>query len=117
RARAGGAALVLTAPPTADLMARLAQGVADDLLTTLVLACDATVAIAPAMNQAMWRDSATQANAARLAERGMRLFGPAAGSQACGDVGMGRMLEAEELAQRAAECFERRALAGPRVLI
>ncbi len=109
--------LVLIAPATADLMARLAQGVADDLLTTLVLACDATVAIAPAMNQAMWRDSATQANAARLAERGMRLFGPAAGSQACGDVGMGRMLEAEELAQRAADCFESRALTGRRVLI
>ncbi len=90
--------LILVAPATADLMARLAQGVANDLLTTLVLATDAPVALAPAMNQAMWRDPATQGNAQRLLERGFRLFGPAAGSQACGDVGPGRMLEAEELA-------------------
>lgn len=109
--------LVLIAPATADLMARLAQGGADDLLTTLVLATDAPVALAPAMNQAMWRDPATQANAELLAERGLRLFGPAAGSQACGDVGPGRMLEAEELAQRAADCFERGLLTGCRVLI
>ncbi|WP_342243298.1 bifunctional phosphopantothenoylcysteine decarboxylase/phosphopantothenate--cysteine ligase CoaBC [Pseudomonas sp. OTU5201] len=109
--------LVLIAPATADLMARLAQGVADDLLTTLVLATDAPVALAPAMNQAMWRDPATQANLEILAKRGLRLFGPAAGSQACGDVGLGRMLEAEELAQRAADCFEHRALTGRHVLI
>ncbi|MBV2131889.1 bifunctional phosphopantothenoylcysteine decarboxylase/phosphopantothenate--cysteine ligase CoaBC [Pseudomonas sp. MAP12] len=109
--------LVLIAPATADLLARLAQGVADDLLTTLVLATDAPVALAPAMNQAMWRDPATQANAELLAARGLRLFGPAAGSQACGDVGPGRMLEADELAQRAADCFERGLLTGCRVLI
>ncbi|MCO6055912.1 bifunctional phosphopantothenoylcysteine decarboxylase/phosphopantothenate--cysteine ligase CoaBC [Pseudomonas sp. MOB-449] len=109
--------LVLIAPATADLMARLAQGMADDLLTTLVLATDAPVALAPAMNQAMWRDPATQANLEILAKRGVRLFGPAAGSQACGDVGLGRMLEAEELAQRAADCFEHRALTGRHVLI
>ena len=95
--------LVLIAPATADLIARLAQGVADDLLSTLVLATDAPVALAPAMNQAMWRDPATQANTQLLEQRGIRLFGPAAGSQACGDVGPGRMLEAEELAQRAAD--------------
>ena len=92
--------LVLIAPATADLMARLVQGVANDLLTTLVLATDAQIALAPAMNQAMWRDTATQANAELLRQRGFHLFGPAAGSQACGDVGLGRMLEAEELAQR-----------------
>ena len=109
--------LVLIAPATADLMARLAQGVADDLLTTLVLATDAQVALAPAMNQAMWRDPATQANAEILAQRGLHLFGPAAGSQACGDVGPGRMLEAEELAQRAADCFQWQALTGQHVLI
>ncbi|WP_120994356.1 bifunctional phosphopantothenoylcysteine decarboxylase/phosphopantothenate--cysteine ligase CoaBC [Stutzerimonas urumqiensis] len=109
--------LILIAPATADLMARLAQGVADDLLTTLVLATDAPVALAPAMNQAMWRDPATQANRERLAQRGFRLFGPADGSQACGDVGPGRMLEAEALAQAAAECFERRLLTGRHVLI
>lgn len=109
--------LILIAPATADLMARLAQGSADDLLTTLVLASDAPLALAPAMNQAMWRDPATQANAERLAARGARLFGPAAGSQACGDVGPGRMLEPDELAQRAADCFERGLLTGCRVLI
>ncbi len=109
--------LVLVAPATADLMARLAQGIADDLLTTLVLATDAPVALAPAMNQAMWRDPATQANAEALGQRGIRLFGPAAGSQACGDVGLGRMLEAEHLAQLAADCFQRKALDGRHVLI
>ena len=64
-------------PATADLIARLAQGIADDLLTTLVLATDATVAIAPAMNQAMWRDPATQANTQLLQTRGLKVFGPA----------------------------------------
>ena len=109
--------LVLIAPATADLMARLAQGLANDLLSTLVLATDAPVALAPAMNQAMWRDPATQANAATLQQRGFHLFGPGAGSQACGDIGLGRMLEADELAQRAADCFQRRSLSGRRVLI
>lgn len=109
--------LVLIAPATADLMARLAQGLANDLLTTLVLATDAKVALAPAMNQAMWRDPATQANAQCLAQRGLHLFGPAAGSQACGDVGPGRMLEADELAQQAANLFEHQALTGRHVLI
>ncbi|MGR1218810.1 bifunctional phosphopantothenoylcysteine decarboxylase/phosphopantothenate--cysteine ligase CoaBC [Metapseudomonas otitidis] len=109
--------LVLIAPATADLMARLAQGLANDLLTTLALATDAKVALAPAMNQAMWRDPATQANAQCLAQRGLHLFGPAAGSQACGDVGPGRMLEADELAQQAANLFEHQALTGRHVLI
>ena len=109
--------LVLIAPATADLMARLAQGIADDLLTTLVLATDAPIALAPAMNQAMWRDPATQHNSQLLLARGMHLFGPAAGTQACGDVGPGRMLEAEELAQRAADTFERQLLTGKHVLI
>lgn len=109
--------LVLIAPATADLMARLAQGVADDLLSTVVLATDAPVTLAPAMNQAMWRDPATQANAELLSARGMKLFGPAAGSQACGDVGLGRMLEAEQLAQLAADCFEKGLLTGRKVLI
>jgi phosphopantothenoylcysteine decarboxylase/phosphopantothenate--cysteine ligase len=109
--------LVLIAPATADLMARLAQGVADDLLSTLVLATDARVALAPAMNQAMWRDPATQANSNLLQARGVHLFGPASGSQACGDVGPGRMLEAEHLAQLAADSFEYRSLTGKHVLI
>ncbi len=109
--------LVLIAPATADLMARLAQGIANDLLTTVVLATDAPVALAPAMNQAMWRDAATQANSQLLIERGMHMFGPASGSQACGDVGLGRMLEADDLAQLAADCFKRESLTGRHVLI
>ena len=109
--------LVLIAPATADLIARLAQGLANDLLTTLVLATDATVAIAPAMNQAMWRDPATQANTQLLESRGLKVFGPASGSQACGDVGLGRMLEANDLVQCAAECFQRQVLTGKHVLI
>jgi len=109
--------LVLIAPATADLMARMAQGMADDLLTTLVLATDATVAVAPAMNQAMWRDPATQANLELLKSRGIQVFGPASGSQACGDVGLGRMLEATDLAWCAAESFKRQALTGKHVLI
>jgi len=109
--------LVLIAPATADLIARLAQGIADDLLTTLVLATDATVALAPAMNQAMWRDPATQANTQLLVSRGLKVFGPASGSQACGDVGLGRMLEPNDLAICAADCFQRQSLTGKHVLI
>lgn len=109
--------LVLIAPATADLMARLANGRGDDLLTTLVLATDAQIALAPAMNQAMWRDAATQDNLKLLLQRGMSVFGPAAGEQACGDVGPGRMLEPTDLANRCADCFERGALSGRHVLI
>ncbi|WP_031218872.1 MULTISPECIES: bifunctional phosphopantothenoylcysteine decarboxylase/phosphopantothenate--cysteine ligase CoaBC [unclassified Halomonas] len=88
---------ILIAPATADLMARLAAGMADDLLTTLCLASRATKVMAPAMNQAMWAHPATQRNAARLAEDGWRLLGPDSGDQACGDVGPGRMLEPEAI--------------------
>ncbi len=109
--------LVLVAPATAEIMARLAQGNANDLLTTLVLATDAPVALAPAMNQAMWRDAATRDNARILQQRGIRLFGPGAGSQACGDVGPGRMLEPDQLALDAAECFERQLLTGLHVVV
>lgn len=109
--------LVLIAPATADLMARLAQGRGDDLLTTLVLATDAPIAIAPAMNQAMWRDAATQHNLTQLLARGVKVFGPGDGGQACGDVGPGRMLEPTDIAARASECFERGLLSGRHVLI
>nr|WP_282039814.1 bifunctional phosphopantothenoylcysteine decarboxylase/phosphopantothenate--cysteine ligase CoaBC [Halomonas alimentaria] len=88
---------ILIAPATADLMARLAVGMADDLLTTLCLASDAEKVMAPAMNQAMWAHPATRRNAARLAEDGWRLLGPDSGDQACGDVGPGRMLEPEAI--------------------
>ncbi|PMR76218.1 bifunctional phosphopantothenoylcysteine decarboxylase/phosphopantothenate--cysteine ligase CoaBC [Billgrantia endophytica] len=89
--------VVLVAPATADLMARLAMGMADDLLTTLCLACEADKVMAPAMNQAMWRHVATQRNAERLQQDGWRLLGPDSGDQACGDVGPGRMLEPESI--------------------
>ncbi|MCG7601674.1 bifunctional phosphopantothenoylcysteine decarboxylase/phosphopantothenate--cysteine ligase CoaBC [Halomonas sp. McH1-25] len=94
------AEVVLIAPATADLMARLAHGHADDLLTTLCLATEADCLMAPAMNQAMWRHPATQDNVTRLAEYGWQLLGPDAGDQACGDIGPGRMLEPEAIVAR-----------------
>src|SRR5690606_8069944 len=109
--------LVLIAPATADIMARLAQGVANDLLTTLVLATDAQVALAPALNQAMWRDPATQATAQSVARRAMRPLGPAAGRRACADVRVGPMLEAADLGQLAAAGVRRNVLDGVRVAI
>ncbi|MDR5867163.1 bifunctional phosphopantothenoylcysteine decarboxylase/phosphopantothenate--cysteine ligase CoaBC [Halomonas koreensis] len=101
--------LILVAPATADLMARLAQGHADDLLTTLCLASDAEKVMAPAMNQAMWRHPATARNAERLTEDGWRLLGPDSGDQACGDVGPGRMLEPETIVTALAREEEREA--------
>jgi phosphopantothenoylcysteine decarboxylase/phosphopantothenate--cysteine ligase len=92
------AELVLIAPASADFLARLASGQADDLLATLCLATTAPIAVAPAMNRAMWGNAATQANVATLRARGLRVLGPAAGEQACGEVGEGRMLEAAEIA-------------------
>ncbi len=89
---------VLVAPATADTLARLAQGRADDLLSALCLATTAPLYLAPAMNQAMWQHAATRDNAETLRSRGVRLLGPAEGEQACGDTGPGRMLEPAELA-------------------
>jgi len=88
---------VLVAPATADFIARLAHGMADDLLTTICLATTAPLVVAPAMNQQMWLNAATQANCERLRERGVRLAGPASGGQACGETGPGRMLEPADL--------------------
>ncbi|GAA4093771.1 bifunctional phosphopantothenoylcysteine decarboxylase/phosphopantothenate--cysteine ligase CoaBC [Zhongshania borealis] len=102
--------LILVAPATADFMARLANGRGDDLLTTLCLATPAAIALAPAMNQGMWRDAATQANVKTLQDRSITLLGPAAGEQACGDIGPGRMLEAEDLARHCAGLFNSRLL-------
>ena len=93
------AEIILIAPATADFIARLAQGRADDLLTTLCLATEAPIVIAPAMNRIMWANKATQANIATLAARGVRVLGPGAGDQACGETGLGRMLEPFELAE------------------
>lgn len=89
--------LVLVAPATADFLARLAAGMADDLLATLCLATDAPLAVAPAMNRLMWGNPATQDNARRLAARGVTLLGPGIGDQACGETGAGRMLEPVEI--------------------
>lgn len=84
---------VIIAPATADLMARLANGLADDLLTTICLATEAPVLLAPAMNRVMWEHPATQANHRLLQERGVRMVGPDTGGQACGEIGAGRMTE------------------------
>lgn len=109
--------LVMVAPATADFMARLAHGQADDLLTTLCLATEAPIAIAPAMNQAMWKHTLTQDNLQALKQKNIHIFGPAAGSQACGDVGLGRMLEPVELVEKAAALFATEMLAGKRVIV
>lgn len=108
---------IVVAPATTELLARLAQGNANDLLTTLIVATDAPVSVAPAMNQAMWRDPATQDNVRKLQERGFTILGPASGSQACGDTGFGRMLEPEALAQCIADSFQQNSLTGKHVLI
>jgi phosphopantothenoylcysteine decarboxylase/phosphopantothenate--cysteine ligase len=109
--------LLLVAPATADLIARLAAGRADDLLSTVALATPAPRLLAPAMNQQMWRDPATGANLKTLHARGYASVGPEAGEQACGDIGMGRMSEPAVIAQHAAALFESGALAGRRVVI
>lgn len=90
---------IVIAPASANCIARLAHGMADDLLTTLCLASKAPLHVAPAMNQQMWANAATQANIATLKSRGINLLGPASGEQACGDVGFGRMLEPEQIVQ------------------
>lgn len=109
--------LILIAPASADFLSRMARGSADDLLSTLVLASSAPIAVAPAMNQAMWADPATQANLALLRQRGILVFGPAEGDQACGDVGPGRLLEPEQLRAACAELFQPGLLSGRRLLI
>lgn len=109
--------VILVAPASADFIARLAQGLGNDLLTTLCLATSAPIAIAPAMNQGMWHNCATQDNLELLASRGIKQFGPDAGLQACGDVGVGRMLDVPELVQATADLFETGILAGKRVVI
>ncbi|MEH0755134.1 bifunctional phosphopantothenoylcysteine decarboxylase/phosphopantothenate--cysteine ligase CoaBC [Vibrio alginolyticus] len=109
--------LVLLAPATADLIARMSAGMGNDLLTTLVLATDSPVAVSPAMNQQMYRNIATQENIATLARRGMHIWGPAAGEQACGDVGPGRMLEPMQLVHLCEQFFQPKLLEGKSILI
>jgi phosphopantothenoylcysteine decarboxylase/phosphopantothenate--cysteine ligase len=112
--------LILLAPATADLIARLAAGRADDLLTTLVLATEAKLALAPAMNRLMWSHPATQANIKILRHRGVEVLGPGRGEQACGETGDGRMLEPLEIVagvERLLPNTESAVLAGKNVLI
>lgn len=114
--------IVLIAPATADLIARMAAGMGNDLLSTLVLATDSPIAVSPAMNQQMYANLATQENIATLTRRGVNIWGPAAGQQACGDVGMGRMLEPMDLVHRCEAFFlltagEPKRLEGTSVLI
>jgi phosphopantothenoylcysteine decarboxylase/phosphopantothenate--cysteine ligase len=110
---------ILVVPCSADFMAKLAHGACDDLLSTLCLARPAglPLLIAPAMNVEMWQNVATQRNAAQLRTDGIRLLGPDAGSQACGEVGMGRMLEAEQILQHTIALFTPKLLAGKHVLL
>jgi phosphopantothenoylcysteine decarboxylase/phosphopantothenate--cysteine ligase len=108
---------VLVAPASADTIARLAHGFADDLLSTVVLATAAPVYIAPAMNQQMWANLAVQANVGTLRVRGVGILGPADGDQACGDIGSGRMLEPHELRDILVASFGDQPLRGRRVLV
>jgi phosphopantothenoylcysteine decarboxylase/phosphopantothenate--cysteine ligase len=108
---------VLIAPASADFIARLAHGLADDLLATLCLATDAPIVLAPAMNRLMWLNAATQANCAIVQSRGVQLIGPGEGDQACGEVGAGRMLEPDALVTALAARFSTGALRGLKVLI
>lgn len=109
--------LILVAPATADFIARYRQGLADDLLSTLCLASDAPVFLAPAMNQAMWRDPATQENVVTLTARGTTFLGPGSGAQACGDTGPGRMLEPLALIDAVESVLDARPLDGLRVMV
>lgn len=108
---------ILIAPASANCLAKLAQGRADDLLTTLCLASEAPLALAPSMNRAMWDDPATRSNVNTLQQRGVHLFGPGTGAQACGESGEGRLLEVPELIAALSGLFKSGALQGVNVLI
>jgi phosphopantothenoylcysteine decarboxylase/phosphopantothenate--cysteine ligase len=112
-----GKDLVLIAPASADFMAKLALGLADDLLSTTCLARNCGIAVAPAMNREMWERAATQRNVAQLRADGVTILGPASGDQACGEVGMGRMLEAVDIADAVAAQLAPKSLAGVRMIV
>jgi phosphopantothenoylcysteine decarboxylase / phosphopantothenate---cysteine ligase len=109
--------LVAVVPASADFIAKLAHGLADDLLSSLCLARRCPLLVAPAMNVEMWQNAATQRNVARLREDGVSLAGPAAGDQACGEVGLGRMLEPRDIAAEIEALLAPKALSGKRVLV
>ncbi|WP_457669278.1 bifunctional phosphopantothenoylcysteine decarboxylase/phosphopantothenate--cysteine ligase CoaBC [Thiolapillus sp.] len=108
---------MVIAPASADFMARMALGLANDLLSTLCLASASSIAIAPAMNQRMWQHPAVQRNLSRLEERGVRVLGPASGEQACGDTGPGRMLEPTAIVAALETASSEGLFAGEKVLI
>lgn len=108
---------ILIAPASADTLARLAHGRADDLLAAVCLASTVPLCVAPAMNQAMWGNAATRHNIALLRERNVQVWGPAAGAQACGESGPGRMLEPDALVRAVADSFSSERLAGVRVVV
>ncbi len=109
--------LILVAPATCNIIAKMAAGIADDLLTTLLLATPAKVAVAPAMNQQMYGHAATQANLATLKARNVLIWGPGKGEQACGDIGAGRMLEPHELVALCTVKEQPQLLAGKTITI
>lgn len=109
--------LVLIAPASADMLAKMANGLADDLLSTLYLAAECPVFVAPAMNQAMWRKAITQENIARLKQHGVNIIGPASGEQACGEQGFGRMVEPEQICAEILIQHSHPFLSGKKVLI
>jgi phosphopantothenoylcysteine decarboxylase/phosphopantothenate--cysteine ligase len=109
--------VILIAPATANCLAKLAHGIADDLLTTVCLATTAPIKIAPAMNQQMWQAKATQENCVTLQQRGIELWGPASGEQACGEMGAGRMLEPAELIELLQTGFTPQQLATLKVTV
>lgn len=112
-----GKDLVLIAPASADFMAKLALGVADDLLSTTCLARNCGIAVAPAMNREMWERPATQRNLAQLRADNVTILGPASGDQACGEVGMGRMLEAAEIADAVSALLAPQSMVGVRMVV
>lgn len=109
--------LILVAPASADFLARIACGMADDLLATMVLARDCPLLVAPAMNRQMWENPATQRNVSQLQADGVQVLGPASGEQACGEVGAGRMLEPEEILEEVVSFFMPKVLLGQKLLI
>ncbi|MBL8444233.1 MAG: bifunctional phosphopantothenoylcysteine decarboxylase/phosphopantothenate--cysteine ligase CoaBC [Zoogloeaceae bacterium] len=112
-----GAAAILIAPASADVLAKIVHGMADDLLTTMCLARDCPLLVAPAMNRQMWENPATARNLARLREDGVHVLGPDTGEQACGEVGMGRMLEPEVLVEAVTAFFSDKLLGGRKVVM
>jgi phosphopantothenoylcysteine decarboxylase/phosphopantothenate--cysteine ligase len=112
-----GADAIVVAPATADFLAKTVHGIADDLLSTLCMARECPLMVAPAMNRQMWENKATQRNIAQLARDGVAILGPASGDQACGETGMGRMLEAQQIFDEINALLQPKLLSGASVLI